>query len=167
MFFHAFSRLAGISAGVASQYADIMESRRSPISINIQSSHSKTILLAEDKPDLRRLIAKSLQQAGYRVFAAEDGLKALEISRGYGAQLDLLITDMKMPRMDGEQLVEALRLERPGIRVLYVSGLATAAPSESFLQKPFIMRDLESLVRDLLPEQVFDPADKAMEMHLQ
>jgi two-component system cell cycle sensor histidine kinase/response regulator CckA len=135
--------------------------------MNTQSSHSETILLAEDQPDLRRLIAKSLQQAGYRVFAAEDGLKALEISRGYGAQLDLLITDMKMPRMDGEQLVEALRLERPGIRVLYMSGLATAAPSESFLQKPFIMRDLESLVRDLLPEQVFDPADKAMEMHLQ
>jgi hypothetical protein len=74
MFFHAFSRLAGISADVASRYADFMESRRSAISMNIQSFYSKTILPAEDQPDLRRLLAKSLQQTEYRVFATEDGL---------------------------------------------------------------------------------------------
>jgi len=122
--------------------------------MNLKSMPSKTILLAEDAPDLRCLIRDYLQKIGYRVFAAQDGLEALEMSRHYEAEVDLLITDLKMPRMGGQELAEELRSVRPGIRVLYMSGDTTLALPTTFLRKPFRMQDLESLVRTLLSKQV-------------
>ncbi len=117
-----------------------------------------TLLLAEDEPVVRDLVQRLLEQAGYRVLSAADGMHALEVSRSHDGDIDLLVTDVVMPRMGGRELADRLRAERPGLRVLYMSGYANEAwdvnelPGQAgdFLQKPFAPRELSDRVRIML-----------------
>lgn len=125
---------------------------------------SETILVAEDEPQVRRLVERSLQRAGYEVFSAPDGQQALEIARSLGREVHLLVTDVVMPGMRGPELAEQFLAIRPASRVLFISGytedvvarrgLAAAGPG--FLPKPFTPAELTERVRQLLdapPEQ--------------
>lgn len=120
---------------------------------------SGTILLVEDNEMVRIMTAELLEGFGYRVYMAEDPIKALELVKNIAEKIDLLITDVIMPGMNGQQLYERIKVERTDIeRVLYVSGytgtaIVTGISSEGnihFLPKPFTVDALMVKVRELL-----------------
>ena len=100
------------------------------------------LLLADDEPQMRTLLKTILVQAGYAVISAVDGQEALELSRAYSDAIDLVVSDIVMPRMTGAELAEHIRHERPNTPVLLMSGHASGAlldyaTSHDFIQKPF------------------------------
>ena len=114
----------------------------------------ETILLVEDEPAIRRIVAASLARAGYRVLEAGDGAQGIEVFEAHADAVDLLITDIRMPEMDGESLVRELRGRAPALRVLCVSGYPGSAVdlahTEHFLAKPFSKKELLGSVRKVL-----------------
>jgi PAS domain S-box-containing protein len=120
----------------------------------------ETVLLAEDDPSVRAVVSDTLAQKGYQVLRAPDGPAALEIARAHPAPIQLLVTDIVMPGMTGRELAETLMAERPGLRVLYMSGYTDDAvvrhgvlqEGMPYLQKPFAPRALASKVREVLDE---------------
>jgi signal transduction histidine kinase/CheY-like chemotaxis protein len=119
---------------------------------------TETILLAEDEDRVRSLAAAVLAQQGYTVIEACDGLEAVEKARQHGGDIHLLVTDVVMPKMSGQELADRLRGERPGIKVLLSSGYTgdtvmhqgALDASTPFLQKPFTVRSLALKVRETL-----------------
>lgn len=118
----------------------------------------ETILLVEDQLEVRTLCARVLQLAGYHVLDVENGPQALALSDDTKQEIALLVTDVVMPKMSGRELADRLVKQRPGIKVLYISGynddelLQYGIDSESrfFLAKPFTTRTLMAKVRDVL-----------------
>jgi CheY-like chemotaxis protein len=115
-----------------------------------------TILVVDDEPMVRSLARRALEQYGYAVLDAEDGEAALEVlSSEAGARVNLAVLDVVMPRMDGRELGERLRQDRPGLRVVYISGhtgdeLAQRLlldESVPVLQKPFVPDELVERVQ--------------------
>ena len=108
---------------------------------------SLVVLLADDELVVRSLAQSILMRAGYRVLNAVDGEHALEVSRGYAGPIDILLTDVKMPKMDGVELCAHILKERPGIKILFMSGresgeLMIHGRKMEFLRKPFVAREL-------------------------
>ncbi|MGH9480478.1 MAG: PAS domain S-box protein [Terriglobales bacterium] len=117
------------------------------------SGGGETILVVEDEDDLRRLLIEVLTGRGYHVLEARRPDTALRLSRALQANIQLLITDLVMPGMRGQVLAKTLLTERPGLRVLYISGYAEPASVPlPFLNKPFTPEDLAQTVRQLLDE---------------
>jgi PAS domain S-box-containing protein len=122
------------------------------------SRGTETVLLAEDQESIRNLIRESLMSNGYKVLVANDGLEALEIAERYREPIDLLITDIVMPRMGGYELAKRLIQARPATRAIFMSGYAehrdgervSIALSSICLQKPFSMNTLLRNVREVL-----------------
>jgi DNA-binding response OmpR family regulator len=113
------------------------------------------ILVVDDEVLIRNLVTLLMQQDGYFVMAAADGAEALELSREYPGSIDLVITDLNMPRLDGSGLSARLLEERPGIRVLVMSGaevgdIVGQNAHLPFLPKPFDGQTLKSRVRAIL-----------------
>ena len=121
---------------------------------------SETILLVEDEDAVRSLTCRILQKQGYRVLTAEDGRAAMRIATGEEGRIDLVLTDIVMPGLNGRGLVEKLTGVRPTIKSLYMSGYTDddivrrgfVEPSRSFLQKPFTSEVLIQTVRKVLDE---------------
>ena len=119
---------------------------------------AETILLAEDEPSLRRLIARVLRAQGYTVLEAADGNEALSLAQANGAKIQLLVTDVIMPGLSSKMLAEWLKQVNPGVRVLFISGYinnnavrdAMSKPGAFFLQKPFNPTDLSKKVREAI-----------------
>jgi signal transduction histidine kinase/ActR/RegA family two-component response regulator len=119
---------------------------------------TETILLAEDEQPVRAVAQKILTDLGYTVLAASNGLEALEIQRNYRGKIDLLVSDVFMPRMGGPELARQLVPMTPGIGILFLSGYTSdatlhqpiAGEEPGFLQKPFTMETLGRKVRELL-----------------
>jgi len=117
-----------------------------------------TILLVEDEDGVRELTARTLIIQGYQVLVAGNGQEALQVSKGYEGHIDLLLTDVVMPLMDGRSLVKQLQPQRPEMSVLYMSGYADrplvrqfmADPKIAFLAKPFTMESLIAKVQTVL-----------------
>ncbi|MEP6781916.1 MAG: ATP-binding protein [Gemmatimonadaceae bacterium] len=136
------------------------EARRPrPTPVPSASPHAQhTILLAEDEEGVRDLALRVLTRAGYRVLVAQDGVEALAIWQDDPARIDLIVTDVVMPRLGGSELVTRLRGERIDVPVLYMSGFARNAaiadgPTDRrtrFLQKPFSVPALLHAVADLV-----------------
>jgi PAS domain S-box-containing protein len=120
---------------------------------------TETVLLAEDEQDVREVAREFLESAGYVVLEAADGDAALEISATHSGAIDLLITDMVMPGISGQELARKMRSLRDGIRVIYMSGYSEHAAGEAakcdaaaaVLTKPFSRAVLLRTVRDILP----------------
>ncbi len=118
---------------------------------------SETILVVEDEQSARKIIGLILGQAGYQVYSAENAQEAMHCAETAG-HLDLLLTDVVLPGMDGKSLAEALLAARPKLKVLYISGYTEDAivhhgvVSEgiAFLQKPFTPEVLARKVREVL-----------------
>lgn len=123
-----------------------------------ESRGSEVVLFAEDEDNIREPAREILEGRGYTVLAARDGANAIEAARGWGGPIHLLISDVVMPGMSGGELAAHLEVERPGIRVLYISGYPEDAiarhgvlhPGRSFLQKPFPPGMLLQTVREIL-----------------
>jgi PAS domain S-box-containing protein len=116
----------------------------------------ETLLLAEDEAGIRDMTRVYLESLGYRVLAAENGNEALRLSREYADTIDLLVTDVVMPGVRGDDLVRIVRKERPGIAVLFISGYADLGHVDdktSIVEKPFSFPELGRRVREVLVEQ--------------
>ncbi|MCC6729816.1 MAG: PAS domain S-box protein [Chthonomonadales bacterium] len=113
-----------------------------------------TILLAEDEPMVREVARVALEAQGYRVLAARDGAEALKLLDAEGSPVDLLLTDIAMPGMDGRELAAAVRERVPEVRILLMSGYTEAESADAerpwdLLAKPFTPAALARRVRDL------------------
>ena len=120
---------------------------------------TETVLLAEDEEDVREVAREFLESAGYTVLQAADGDRALEIAAAHPGAIDLLITDMVMPGISGQELARGMRKLREGIRVIYMSGYSEHAAGEAakcdaaavVLTKPFSRSVLLRTAREVLP----------------
>ena len=118
----------------------------------------ETILLVEDDPQVRAVVAKMLESLEYRVLPAGDGEDALELAEAFDGPIDLLVSDLVMPGLGGRQVAARLRESNPDTAVLYMSGYSDEAvvrrgvvdPNASFLQKPFATADLARRVGQML-----------------
>ncbi|MEX2584359.1 MAG: ATP-binding protein [Gemmatimonadota bacterium] len=117
-----------------------------------------TVLVAEDESVLRTLAGIVLRRSGFRVLEAEDGVEALQIAEEHGYAIDLLVTDLVMPRMGGEGLAATLLEHRPDLKVIFMSGYAEEAVARNgllaegstFLEKPFSPSVLARTVKEVL-----------------
>jgi CheY-like chemotaxis protein len=118
-------------------------------------SGQETILVVEDEPLVRQMTAQVLRTQGYNVLVAENGSEALSMANNLSSPIELIITDVVMPQMSGRQLAESLRVSRPGIKVLYMSGYTENAIVKhgvleegiAFIAKPFTPNVLLKRVR--------------------
>jgi nitrogen-specific signal transduction histidine kinase len=118
----------------------------------------ETILLVEDDDSVRALLVQSLRNYGYNVLPARNGLEALEVVGHRGEEIDLLISDVVMPKMSGRALADALRGRWPHLEVLFISGYTDDALSRHgvledgvvLLEKPFTPKRLAARIRELL-----------------
>lgn len=111
------------------------------------------ILLVEDHSTVRKLLCKILSDHGYTVLEASQGEEALGICRQHPGPIHLLLTDVSMPGMDGQDLAEQVLSLRPHIQVLYMSahpGRSLPLPDTAFIQKPFTADILLQRVRAVL-----------------
>ena len=145
------------------QVNEEIEAQTHPSGETIRAARGReTILLVEDEESLRRLTRTSLELSGYKVLEAEDGFNALNASHNYDGQINLLLTDVVMPRMGGRTLAQELTLRRPEIRVVYMSGYTGQTigsqgpfePSSDFLPKPFSREVLTRKIREVLDRPV-------------
>lgn len=115
----------------------------------------RVVLVAEDEPIIRFYIDAALKGMGFKVLIACDGIEALEVANRHGGAIDLLLTDVKMPRMDGLELMRILQQKRPEMKVLIMSGYASSrlrelASRTNFLEKPFLPNALRAKIKQIL-----------------
>jgi two-component system cell cycle sensor histidine kinase/response regulator CckA len=137
--------------------------RREPEEETRDLTGTGTILLVEDEEAVRLFSARALRNKGYKVIEARNGRSALDIMNHTSDPIDLLITDVVMPEIDGPALVEGFRAARPGLKVIFISGYVeaslTAVGSDvHFLAKPFSLKQLASKVKEVLAEAPPVPA---------
>jgi signal transduction histidine kinase/ActR/RegA family two-component response regulator len=144
-------------------------SGRSPKEIEVQRSlprGTETILLVEDETGVRELASEFLTGAGYKVLEGHDGLDGLQVSERYAGAIDVLLTDLVMPRLGGKELANRVREKRPEIKVVMMSGYAEFAVEKggdeaifAALAKPFSMRSLIEKMDEVLRGSVREPAE--------
>jgi CheY-like chemotaxis protein len=119
---------------------------------------TETILVVEDAPPLRTMIRRALEGRGYTVLEAADGREALTVAGEYADPIHLVLTDVVMPEVSGRQLAEVLGRQRPGLRLLFMSGYTDDSvlrhglieSDVAYLQKPFSLLVLARKVREVL-----------------
>jgi two-component system, cell cycle sensor histidine kinase and response regulator CckA len=137
---------------ISPEEAGVPQAGKSPV----RSIPASTILLAEDEPGVRSLGATVLRMAGSVVLEAGDGTEAIEISRNYAGRIDLLVSDLMMPRMRGTELADRLRATRPGMRVLYITGYAREAVDGRAFE------GATSLLKPFSPDQLVQAVSAAL-----
>jgi CheY-like chemotaxis protein len=116
----------------------------------------RTSLVVDDEPSVRTFIGAVLRSDGFQTIEAENGVQALELMRKLGTGVDLLVSDIKMPKMDGITLACSVRAEFPAIPLILVSGHAEIEQAEhpdadfEFVQKPFLPATLLSKVKRVM-----------------
>ena len=119
---------------------------------------SECLLIAEDEPGVRSFAALVLRNLGYTVLVAEHAASALAVAQAMERPIDLLLTDVVRPGMQGAELFDQLCTSRPSLKVLYMSGFTTGImtrqgvlePDTAFLAKPFTARELGRKIRETL-----------------
>jgi two-component system, cell cycle sensor histidine kinase and response regulator CckA len=122
-----------------------------------RSGH-ETVLIVDDESEIRGVIRSALERCGYDVLEAGDGSAALDLTRSYPGPIQLLVSDLDMPEMNGHRLADEVLRMRPRCRVLFMSGSGreetasheVRAYPEAFIQKPFTLHGLATSVRELL-----------------
>ena len=117
-----------------------------------------TVLLVEDEVELRALNARGLKSRGYTVIEAGNGVEALEELEKQGRQVDVVVSDVVMPEMDGPTLMKELKQRKPDIKIIFVSGYAEDAFDKTlpdhkqfnFLAKPFTLKQLVTVVKETM-----------------
>jgi two-component system, cell cycle sensor histidine kinase and response regulator CckA len=134
---------------------------RPPARRRVRSRGTERVLVVEDEDGVRAPVRRILLAHGYRVLEAADGPSALRVAEEQSGKIDLLLTDVVMPGMNGGELARRLRRLRPGIRVVFMSGYSAEAvamhgelsPGAAFLQKPFSVEELTERLRDALEHE--------------
>jgi CheY-like chemotaxis protein len=131
-----------------------------PVAATRQVAHGGPagILIVEDEATLRRLLCISLGKRQYVVYAAKDGVEAIELFRQHSGEIQLVITDLMMPRMDGIELKEQIAGLGRDVKFLFMSGYADEVLDRhpgvlddiAFLEKPFLPEELATKVEELL-----------------
>jgi DNA-binding NtrC family response regulator len=119
----------------------------------VSTMAQETILLVEDEPAVRQLFATALARAGYTVFEARNGEEAVKVFDEHADDIDLLLTDMRMPHMGGAELAGALRGRKEDLKMICISGYGgstATAVSSDFLAKPFSRDEMLKKVREVL-----------------
>jgi CheY-like chemotaxis protein len=119
---------------------------------------SGTVLVAEDEAGVQDLVREVLRQAGYQVIVASSAEEAIEKAAAHPGPIELLVTDVVLPGLNGRQLADHLLAQAPGLAVLFTSGYADTAivhhgvlePGTHFIQKPFRIAELTAKVREVL-----------------
>jgi two-component system, cell cycle sensor histidine kinase and response regulator CckA len=121
------------------------------------SGKRPTILVVEDEEALRASLRRLLQEQGYTVLEAQHGAVALKLIEENASDIGLILTDLRMPVMDGRQLASTLARRRPGLPIVFMSGftaqlmdLRLVSPNLAFLAKPFTSQDLLAAIRAVL-----------------
>lgn len=118
----------------------------------------ETVMVVDDEPTVRMLVAEILHELGYQCIEASDGVAGLKLLQS-GARIDLLVTDVGLPGgMNGRQMADAARIDRPDLKVLFITGYAENAvvgnghldPGMHVMTKPFAMEALGSRIRELI-----------------
>ena len=133
----------------------------------------ETILVVEDEPQLRDLTRQFLETRGYKVLVAENGAAAIDVARRHVGTIELLLTDIIMPVMNGRELAQRMASLRPKTRILYVSGYTENSiwrngiiqNSTHFLQKPFTLDALNLKVREVLETPIPETEKPTMPMN--
>ena len=112
----------------------------------------QTARLVDDEAIMRTYVSRILQRGGFQVFEAADGMDALSFLRSVRGAIDLLVTDVRMPRMTGTELADVVRVDFPEIPIVFISGERPRQPCEPdarvvFLQKPFRPQAMLDAVR--------------------
>ena len=129
-----------------------------PVPVSAPRGLGETVVLAEDEDGLRTLLGRVLTGSGYQVIAGRNGAEALQAARARGGRVDLLLTDLIMPRMTGAELAEALACDQPNLKILFMTGQTDDALVEDrlvdgdveLIQKPFTSEALLGHLRRLL-----------------
>lgn len=137
---------------------DAREADLSQVAHEIAPRGTETILVVEDDSAVALLVEDILNSAGYRVLTAEDGPSALQISQQHSGEIDLLLTDVVLPKMGGKEVASRLTALRPGLKVLFMSGYTGLSAAQhgnldsdvNFLPKPFSPDALCEKVRAVL-----------------
>lgn len=116
-------------------------------------SQQSVILVVDDDETIRCLVRRFLQCEGFFVLSASDGQEAMKVSRLCPGRIDLLITDIDMPKLNGTQLCEMLRQERPGTKVILMTGSDAKSLTHPVLTKPFQPETLTAKVTEVLARQ--------------
>jgi two-component system, cell cycle sensor histidine kinase and response regulator CckA len=144
------------------RYMETAEAEPAPVERRVEKPKDLTgrgtVLLVEDEDAVRSFAARALGQRGYNVLQATTGTEALEIFKQHRGEVDLVVSDVVMPEMDGPTLFEHLRRERPDLKVIFISGYAEDAFRQHlaenedfmFLQKPFDLKALAAAVKAAL-----------------
>ena len=119
---------------------------------------AETILVVEDEEPVRKLVQMVLERDGYSVLAVEHGGEAIALTEDADRHIDLLVADLNLPDMSGRELAQRVRINRPEMKLLYMSGYGDTAVAEwgivpegtIFLAKPFTPAVLATKVRELL-----------------
>jgi len=146
-----FPRSGGVAAGEAVPLASV------PVQRAVEPGKA-TILVVEDDPGIRDLSSKILRRYGYDVLSASDGDEARRISEGHEGAIDLLLSDVVMPGMNGPMVAEMLTRMRPGLKVVFMSGYTDSTVVRQgvmerdlpFLQKPFTPERLANKIVEVL-----------------
>jgi CheY-like chemotaxis protein len=129
-----------------------------PVAASAPRGLGETVVLAEDEDQLRVLLGRVLAGSGYQVIVGRNGAEALEAVHARGGRVDVLVTDVVMPRMTGTELAAALAGEQPGVKVLFMTGHTEdskllgrfEAGEAEFIQKPFTSEALLTHLRRIL-----------------
>ena len=136
----------------------VKEPRETAKPVPADDTGQGTILLVEDEEGLRGLNARGLTSRGYTVLQAANGVEAIEAIDRHSGKIDLVVSDVVMPEMDGPTLLKELRGRDPGVKIIFVSGYAEEAfaknlPDEekfAFLAKPFTLKQLVAAVKETI-----------------
>ncbi len=138
--------------------ADLVESPKTQAATPAPARGSETILLVEDEESVRNLVADFLKSSGHTVIEAGEGEEAIRLASSQKQKIDLLISDVVMPKLSGRELWNDLRKRLPTLKVLFISGYTDDSVVRhgvidgdvAFLQKPFTMRALAAKIREVL-----------------
>lgn len=114
----------------------------------------ETVLVVDDDGSVRNVVSQMLVSLGYTVLTADHGLNAVNLFQEEGGHIDLVMTDLRMPVMDGYQAVALIRAAKPSVRIICMSSYrAEDCPAGAlFLEKPFTLRSVQDCVRQALSD---------------
>lgn len=139
---------------------EVEEAKDQKEQTDMGQSGFETVLIVEDDARLRKILRKILKQKGYKLLEAENGEDALRKSREHHGRIDLMLTDVIMPKMNGKATAERIKSLHPRIKIIYMSGYTddfivhhgVLTPELNFLQKPFSPKTLTRKVRKVLDQ---------------